>query len=647
MTTSTPTIYSEGGISLTPGHSVSLQDITGQYLLNGGNWAMSFQVLLHAADPGGQIFSIGSNSANSDLVMTYGLDNTIKINKTYQSDGAGTMSTSGLLNNDVKAYFRYKSNNSEIFLLNSFCGLEVGVWYTITMTVTRNKPNDDNIFVVIYTDGASLAPPAPQKIWDYYGSTDTSNAVLGGGVNAEFKNVMFWKDTIPTPSEVMQNQSQPPSPPPDKIYYSETDMGNRRQEALEKVEDVLKTFAPVVYLCADEPYKPMEIKDYIEKCGLWYKFGGIIPDTEIYERVKPYTMINQASYRHEPWLKKRKYSSSKKTPERTAYYLQLINKDDRESSSDLTQVPFYCFAFPGPNFCDLTYAFFYPWDGGNDGNKLGWFGSHAGDWEHIIVRIGRDDKNKFSDKSKILGAYYQVHRQSNEYSGWYYPPETQGTSSKFEWEVEGYRVKVYAARESHGSYTKAGTQHYTALFGWPDDVTCGNGLIWGKIPNLVLMTGEEPWNDYNGTFGTSPYSPKMQGWLDYNTRPGGPSGSTSVRVAPMGDASVTLEDESGAKYYSNHFKLDYRNKIKWVIESALSEDKLAGLSFDVISENGEVRKRIDSVAHQAVTEEVYSRDLFAVLNVVYQDSTGMCYGGEEAFKRLGISELILKILDFS
>jgi hypothetical protein len=631
-------VLSQGCIALLPGKTVSLEGITGNYLLN-RTWAMSFQVLLHAANPGGQIFSVGSNQSTSDLRLTYGLDTSVKINKTYRADGTTQASTSGLPNDDIKAYFRYKDNHSQIFMLNSFSALTLGVWVTFTITVTRKSPNDDSIHVIIYTDGIA-SPAGSQHIWDYYGSRDTSTAVLGGGVNATFKNIMFWEDHVPTAGDILANNSRSTEPPPNQIFN------------LDKTENLLRTFAPLVYICKGEQYFPMKVTDYIQACKLFFPMP-ILRNSEnevlVLDKIIPWQIINDQSIIVD---QRRIYSSFGKTPEKTKFHLTPLSRSTRKgvAPADLQGIPFYGYSCPGANYCDLTYGFFYAYDGGNDGNILGALGSHDGDWEHIIVRIGLDAKNSFSEDSPVLGVYYQAHRQSDRYSGWYYPPPSVGqpgpssADAVFEWEVKDKRVRVYAAREAHGSYTKAGSQKYTFI--WPDDITSSDGPQWGETANIYLMTGEEDWNDYNGKIGDSPYSPKVQEWLIPNSRPGGPGGSTAIRVGPLDDSIDLLADGRGGGHFSSYFKLDFFNQVQVLFESTLTDEQLAGLIIGLESKSGSESISIESVKHKMLIEKIYSRELFVVAKLEYTDSTGIFRGGD-VFERLGIRDFVLRLLDRS
>jgi hypothetical protein len=215
MTTSSQKVYSYGLIHIRPGESVPLEDITGQYLLN-GNWAISFQFRLRTPAIGGQLFSSGTRR---EISLTQGKDQSITVRKSYSATGTilDPAAAAELSPDDVKAYFKYGDHEEYFFQINSFFATELDTWLTVTMTVNVKS---DSAHVTLYSNGSVDGTPE-LHVWDYQGSKDLSLAMLGGGVDADFRNVMFWKDTIPSASDVQHNQSASPLPRPDKIYHCE------------------------------------------------------------------------------------------------------------------------------------------------------------------------------------------------------------------------------------------------------------------------------------------------------------------------------------------------------------------------------------------------------------------------------------------
>lgn len=402
-------------------------------------------------------------------------------------------------------------------------------------------------------------------------------------------------------------------------------------------QELLNAFAPVVTLSGNDQYRPTEVTDFIKKCSLMYEVTG--PDDTFESTASPETI-------NEHWYRSTFFddvaSSYHKTPENTDFYLALKNEADRCGTADFNKVPFYGAVFEGSTYCDLIYGFFYAYDNSNAGLVVGSsLVAHEGDWEHVIVRVGRDSARQFSASSDVLGAYFQAHGVSAQYSRWYYPP---GSASQYQFQWWGTqqrrRVRVYASDGSHGSYVDSGWQEYDALgfdLLWPDDYTDSNGPQWGGTPNVQVMTGFEKWNDFNGHFGDDggPRSPKVQGWLRLDSRSGGPNGATTIGVAVQEPSP-----ESEPTSYSQSFKLDFPGAVRWTVAAALTHDHLENLVFGI--SNGETD--IEGIKHAATSENADFGGAFKVRNLSYSDSTGT-YHGADVFRHLGVDELTLTVAD--
>ena len=197
MTLSKPTLYSYGTVSVIPGQSISLKNISGKSIMQ-GSWTMSFRIRIRAKGAGGQLFTTGSNN---DLVINLG---DVPNDKTPYS-------------NDIKAEFKTMQDN----IVDSLCDLEIGVWHNITMTVEVLEGNSKNANVIIYTDGSPFESPSssinPTLLTHYCGSKDNSNPILGGGVHADFTNIIFW-NTILSETEIIQNSYELPMTKPSNMF---------------------------------------------------------------------------------------------------------------------------------------------------------------------------------------------------------------------------------------------------------------------------------------------------------------------------------------------------------------------------------------------------------------------------------------------
>lgn len=436
---------------------------------------------------------------------------------------------------------------------------------------------------------------------------------------------------------------------------------------LDAQKALLQKFAPIVYLHSKEKYFPCTIEIFLtEWTKLVFRDRRRIPtspgtyqvsdiDIEIQAPAqspsdepsdKAYN-VNDAVYRPDApaseYRGKTYYSSyAKSRNERAPFRTTLTSNTYREGAgkSGYNKVPFYAAVMETYTHRDLLYAFFYAWDDSAPNNPTD-KGEHQGDWEHIVIRIDPSDN--------ILGVFIQAHTWDNEFTRWYYPEKSQGVGSSstykernFSLDPETKRVVIYSAQYSHGSYPTAGEQHRIFMPSvWPSDWT-NAGYRWAPYEDgedklgsdgIVVMDGTEPWNDYNGNFGTSPYSPLVQGWMKINAPLGGPNVPISVEI--------TRDQVTFGERYSGNFRVCYPKNVRWTFEieavPPLSDDQLQGISIEIA---GDDTGGTDDTFYKNVTngsiKNGYQKPPLYVDRLKYGGKSG-----DDVFKTLNIRKFIL------
>jgi Concanavalin A-like lectin/glucanases superfamily len=184
---STPTLHSFGVASVLAGQKVTLKDVTNS-TLTASSWSISFR------------FRLRGRGVN-DTLLWLGPTAYLKL---------GNSSSTMPRNNHVYAVFTKGDTSTSV---DSQVELQVGVWHTITMTVS--KVSSTKAEVTIYTDGLAFGDPssaqaAPVTVNTYSACTDASLANLGGGVDAEFLNISFWKVVL-DPVSITESAYQAPA----------------------------------------------------------------------------------------------------------------------------------------------------------------------------------------------------------------------------------------------------------------------------------------------------------------------------------------------------------------------------------------------------------------------------------------------------
>lgn len=264
-------------------------------------------------------------------------------------------------------------------------------------------------------------------------------------------------------------------------------------------------YAPEVRLSKYEKYFPCDIEWYMSKCELVYPEKNLI--------ISPVT--NEDIYQN-------KLYRTNESPDPTNAYFQIADEivqygrvDNIEYSDDLgnfggvlNNVPVYVNIREDDNIIDLQYYFFYGYNGAII-ESLPTFGVHEADWEHITVRLDKNNLNA------ILMAYYASHGREGRWR----------TPLEFACNENGHPI-VYSSKLLHASYSTAGRQ-YRIGFGLIDDYT-DDGFLWKTWENVILLphsidecNSNMYWVFFNGKWGR-----KVRRLYGENPAPFGPGMKT-------------------------------------------------------------------------------------------------------------------------
>lgn len=195
-------------------------------------------------------------------------------------------------------------------------------------------------------------------------------------------------------------------------------------------DDIIKQYAPVVYLHSEEKFAPSSLE--------WF------------------TESNQISFDGQRYYYNQPFDGGYENPENaTVLYGQ------KPGLSGVIP-PYYAIVYPrGNNLTDVVYAMFYPYNQGKQGCRYlqghyeiaGWrdipsnvctlaslagydksYGNHVGDWESVTIRFQGNEP---------IAAYLSAH----------------GDRPKHNWhdlEFDGQRPVVYSAKGSHALYKNVG-----------------------------------------------------------------------------------------------------------------------------------------------------------------------------------------------
>jgi hypothetical protein len=274
-----------------------------------------------------------------------------------------------------------------------------------------------------------------------------------------------------------------------------------RAEVLTEAQ-VVPGYGPLVLLHPEETYRPMNARAFIDGSQLRWSHGGGCGDHLVADngQVDP-ELLGQGGYRHHagtgfvvnPFDPCRhtddEWNSAQATRPRDhgspighqpeGFFLDFPN--ERRAGSDPDQVPVYYEFRTGHS---LTFWFFYAFNEGpvHSPERAD---DHEGDWEHISVQLGPDNR-----ATRV--AYFQ--HNGHCVLNW-------GDVPKF----RGHPV-AFSAKGSHASYAWAGDYHLAPTVddhaaegprweGWRQaaDVTAqrwyGYGGAWGEVGEYEATTG--------------------------------------------------------------------------------------------------------------------------------------------------------------
>eukprot|EP00004_Rigifila_ramosa_P026547 TRINITY_DN8313_c0_g1_i1.p1 TRINITY_DN8313_c0_g1~~TRINITY_DN8313_c0_g1_i1.p1 ORF type:complete len:468 (-),score=115.41 TRINITY_DN8313_c0_g1_i1:53-1456(-) len=266
------------------------------------------------------------------------------------------------------------------------------------------------------------------------------------------------------------------------------------------VAALLKMFAPVVYLHAQEQYRPAGIAWYLQRC--FFHRG-----TEIFPRPDPGLLASGVKgdfLEHMP------------------AFLNETRAGVPFTSSGECVAPVYAtirFLEPTSEFVELQYWFFYPYNGPvlnwggveHDTKVESLGGTHEGDWEHVTVRIHNVLAHKKSRPAlppQIVAVLFAAHGHK---TGKWHQPASSRASTGVMFESEGTHPIVYAARTSHASYPTAGPQRRD--FPLPNDHTARD-IRWATEQTVevlaecaewktVRIATDQLWAKFSGAWGST------------------------------------------------------------------------------------------------------------------------------------------------
>jgi hypothetical protein len=257
-----------------------------------------------------------------------------------------------------------------------------------------------------------------------------------------------------------------------------------------KINQLIKTYAPIAYLHSKENNLPIRVEDYFtgSQTSLNAPDGKVIIPKEEVTMAKIYKL-----YKDKPDANN--YFDIAKCVELGSN--PVLNKN----RSGVLNTPVYVLVFKQNNKLYVQYLFFYGFNAPYNieagtiekieklpgGKKAGynlreWFNAHEADLEHITLEFQNLE-------SAPLRIYFGSHgRTEGMWLDW--------NSSEFQ--KEGTRPVIFIAKGGHGTYPKAGT--YVRIFGFANDET-QKGIRWE--PDLVRI--------YQNT--EAEFKPETMGWL--------------------------------------------------------------------------------------------------------------------------------------
>jgi len=224
------------------------------------------------------------------------------------------------------------------------------------------------------------------------------------------------------------------------------------------MENLVKKFAPIVYLHPNEQYFPCAIGNFLPYTEMINSDGTIVAKRG---EINTENLV--------------KFSQETKDP-----YLS-VDKTFWPGQKDVENVPFYVRTVEHEEYIDISYIFLYAYNSGYFLGPIYLGGEHEADIEHLTVRVV---KTEDPDTSRILKIYYSAHGS----------PEGVWINAS-DIEMENGHPVGYIAKGSHAMYPKQGTWY--RIMGFANDKTV-KGMRWQGEPVII---NDVDWKNYQGCFG--------------------------------------------------------------------------------------------------------------------------------------------------
>ncbi len=307
-----------------------------------------------------------------------------------------------------------------------------------------------------------------------------------------------------------------------------------------EIEEMLKAYAPRIWLHPKEPYQPMDPMEFIQGSSLYYRHGWskkelIARKGEV--KANELGLMNSSEYRRTPrflffWEKGHSVLPSSMFPIMRPYHSgYLLNGEGyvlkyeenllrrlvrrlggaKKPHESIAKVPIFwrlgklpSFAqttqsrFPDRELVVIEYWYHLPY---SFANRFG-IGNHQGDWEGMamLVELRLDPEQRL--KHRLVAGYFASHEggtwecgSSLSWSESDSDEPMRALASTQELPARSLHPTVYTARGTHATYTAPGSYETRFI----TDRT-GRGESWDTW-NLVRPLELEPYYGYTGAWG--------------------------------------------------------------------------------------------------------------------------------------------------
>lgn len=216
-------------------------------------------------------------------------------------------------------------------------------------------------------------------------------------------------------------------------------------------EILLSRFAPIIHLHSDDEFRPSSVEWFLSKVSLVVPGGEFNPN---------FIALHQLERHPNPEALSGHILVGARNSHNIQYGESIVNNQCKAK----------CYAYVRRvknSYIDLSYWFFYPWNG----STVRGFGGrvdtddpialHDGDWESLTVRIDAQEQN-------VLKVLLAAHGSPTEFL-----PDSEGvfrsrTANQDILNFRGDQVEVFSARHSHATYANSGN-NFRQCRGFPVD----------------------------------------------------------------------------------------------------------------------------------------------------------------------------------